>query len=54
MDYELRVDHHSQGGHCIGNLLLLMAVGVSENGIDLTEDLHEVLSLLFIAIQLSE
>lgn len=52
--YELRVDHHPQSGHCIGNLLLLMAIWVSENSVDLAEDLHEVLSLLLIAIQLSE
>jgi hypothetical protein len=54
VDYELRVDHHPQSGHGISNLLLLVAIGISEYGIDLAENLHEVLSLLFIAIQLSE
>ena len=54
VDYELRVNHHPQGGHSIGNLLLLVGIGVSEYGIDLAEDLHEVLSLLLIAVQLSE
>ena len=54
VDYELRVDHHPQGGHGIGNLLLLMAVWVSEYGIYLAEDLNKVFSLLLIAIQLSK
>ena len=54
VDNELRVDHHPQGGHGIGNLFLLVAIRVSENGIDLAEDLHEIFSLLLIAIQLSE
>ena len=54
VDYELRVNHHPQGGHSIGNLLLLVGVRVREYGIDLAEDLHEVLSLLLIAVQLSE